>query len=105
MLVRQTGHIAVVTRCTAISISVSMHLIQAQCPHGIRPELLSALKQTGQRLVADDAVAADDDDDGAALPVDVAAAAAVVVDDVVGIEAAAARRDGRSRRLRLVELL
>jgi len=41
--------------------------------------------------VVDDAVAADDDDD-AALPVDVAATAA-------------ARRDGRSRRLRrLVEL-
>ena len=51
----------------------------------------SIKKQTGQRLVVDDAVAADDDDD-AALPVDVAAAAA-------------ARRDCRSRRRRrLVEL-
>ena len=45
---------------------VPMHLLQVQCPHGIRSVSLSALTQTGQRLVDDDAIAADDDDDVAA---------------------------------------
>ena len=34
MLVRHTGHIAIATHCIAVSMSVPVHLLQAQCPHG-----------------------------------------------------------------------
>ena len=32
MLVRHTGHIAIATHCIAVSMSVPVHLLQAQCP-------------------------------------------------------------------------